>query len=66
MGVCLRAGTITNFSQINLKPQLANYKQSGLAKLSKWDRTVRIRGAFFDMLGNVREWTADWNGFLSE
>ena len=58
-----RAGTITKYSwgdDINLK--LANYADSGLKKTRAVGSYRPNPWGFYDMHGNVWEWTADWYG----
>ena len=58
-----RAGTTTAYSWgYNITPQLANYKDSGLNKTVEVGSYKANPWGFFDMHGNVWEWTADWHG----
>jgi len=58
-----RAGTKTSFSWgDNITPQLANYNDSGINKTVEVGSYKANPWGFFDMHGNVREWTADWHG----
>jgi sulfatase modifying factor 1 len=58
-----RAGTTTAYSWGNeITPQLANYKDSGLNKTVEVGSYKANPWGFFDMHGNVWEWTADWHG----
>ena len=58
-----RAGTTTAYSWGNeITHQLANFKDSGLNKTVEVGSYSANPWGFFDMQGNVREWTADWHG----
>jgi sulfatase modifying factor 1 len=58
-----RAGTTTAYSWgDNVTPQLANFKGSGLNKTVEVGSYKANPWGFFDMYGNVWEWTADWHG----
>lgn len=58
-----RAGTTTAYSWgDNITPQLANYNESGINKTVEVGSYKSNPWGFFDLHGNVREWTADWNG----
>jgi formylglycine-generating enzyme required for sulfatase activity len=58
-----RAGTTTTYSWGNeISPQLANYNESGINKTVEVGSYKANLWGFFDMHGNVREWTADWHG----
>jgi len=58
-----RSGTTMVYSWgNNITPQLANFKDSGLNKTVEVGTYAVNPWGFFDMLGNVREWTADWYG----
>ena len=58
-----RAGTTMRYSWgDNITPQLANYKDSGLNKTVEVGSYKANPWGFFDMHGNVWEWTADWHG----
>jgi sulfatase modifying factor 1 len=58
-----RAGTTTRYSWgDNITPQLANYKESGINKTVEVGSYSANPWGFFDMHGNVWEWTADWHG----
>jgi formylglycine-generating enzyme required for sulfatase activity len=58
-----RAGTTTAYSWgSNFTPQLANFKDSGLNKTVEVGSYGANPWGFFDMHGNVWEWTADLNG----
>jgi len=58
-----RAGTTTAYSWgNNITPQLANYGQSGLNKTVEVGTYGANPWGFFDMHGNVWEWTADLYG----
>jgi formylglycine-generating enzyme required for sulfatase activity len=61
-----RAGT--NFSLTtyrwgrDISPQLANYNDNGFGKTVEVGTYAPNPWGFFDMQGNVAEWTADWHG----
>jgi len=60
-----RAGTTTTTTYSwgdNITPQLANYNDSGINKTVEVGSYKANPWGFFDMHGNVREWTADWHG----
>ena len=58
-----RAGTTTRYSWgDNITPQLANYNESGINKTVEVGSYKANPWGFFDMHGNVWEWTADWHG----
>jgi len=58
-----RAGTTTAYSWGNaVSPQLANYEESGLKKTVEVGSYKANPWGFYDMHGNVYEWTADWFG----
>ena len=58
-----RAGTTTAYSWgNNITPQLANYEDSGLNKTVEVGSYIANPWGFFDLHGNVWEWTADWLG----
>jgi sulfatase modifying factor 1 len=58
-----RADTTTTYSWGNeITPQLANSKDSGLNKTVEVGSYSANPWGFFDMHGNVWEWTADWHG----
>jgi formylglycine-generating enzyme required for sulfatase activity len=58
-----RAGTTTKYSWgDDINPKLANYKDSGLKKTRAVGSYRPNAWGFFDMHGNVWEWTADWYG----
>jgi sulfatase modifying factor 1 len=58
-----RAGTTTDYSWgNNITPQFANYGSSGLMKTVEVGSYKANPWGFFDMHGNVGEWTADWYG----
>jgi formylglycine-generating enzyme required for sulfatase activity len=58
-----RAGTTTAYSWgDNITPQLANYNDSGINKTVEVGSYKANPWGFFDMHGNVWEWTADWHG----
>jgi sulfatase modifying factor 1 len=58
-----RGGTTTAYSWgRNISPQLANSKDSGLNKTVEVGSYGANPWGFFDMHGNVWEWTADWHG----
>ena len=59
-----RAGTTTTTYSWgdNITPQLANYNDSGINKTVEVGSYKANPWGFFDMHGNVREWTADWHG----
>jgi sulfatase modifying factor 1 len=58
-----RAGTTTAYSWgNNITPQFANYGESGLNKTVEVGSYKANPWGFFDMHGNVWEWTADWHG----
>jgi formylglycine-generating enzyme required for sulfatase activity len=58
-----RAGTTTAYSWgNNVSPQLANYEESGLKKTVQVGSYKANPWGFYDMHGNVYEWTADWFG----
>ena len=58
-----RAGTTMRYSWgDNITPQLANYNESGINKTVEVGSYKANPWGFFDMQGNVREWTADWHG----
>lgn len=56
-----RAGTTTVYSWgININASHANYEVSGLSQTSDVGQYSANSWGFFDMHGNVWEWTADW------
>jgi len=58
-----RAGTRTPYSWGNsFSPKFANYKFSGFNKPTDVGSYPSNPWGFFDMHGNVHEWTADWHG----
>jgi sulfatase modifying factor 1 len=58
-----RAGTTTSYSWgNNITPQLANFIDSGLNKTVEVGSYGANPWGFFDMHGNVWEWTADLHG----
>ena len=58
-----RAGTTMRYSWgDNITPQLANYNKSGFKKTVEVGSYAATPWGFFDMHGNVWEWTADLNG----
>jgi len=58
-----RAGTTTAYSWgDNVTPQLANFNGSELKKTVEVGSYKANPWGFFDMYGNVWEWTADWHG----
>jgi formylglycine-generating enzyme required for sulfatase activity len=58
-----RGGTTTAYSWgRNISPQLANSKDSGLNKTVEVGSYIANPWGFFDLHGNVWEWTADWHG----
>ena len=58
-----RAGTNSVFSWgDNITHQLANYGNNGLNKTVEVGTYAANPWGFFDMHGNVWEWTADWYG----
>jgi formylglycine-generating enzyme required for sulfatase activity len=58
-----RAGTTTMYSWgDNINPKLANYADSGLDKTRAVGSYRPNAWGFYDMHGNVWEWTADWYG----
>ena len=58
-----RAGTTKAYSWgDNVTPQLANYNDSGVNKTVEVGSYRANPWGFFDMHGNVWEWTADWHG----
>jgi formylglycine-generating enzyme required for sulfatase activity len=58
-----RAGTTTVYSWgDNITPQFANYGESGLSKTVEVGSYSANPWGFFDMHGNLWEWTADWHG----
>ena len=55
-----RAGTTTKYSWgDDINPKLANYRDSGLKKTREVGSYRPNEWGFFDMHGNVSEWTAD-------
>jgi sulfatase modifying factor 1 len=62
-----RAGTRTPYSWGNsFNPKFANYKFSGFNKTSDVGSYPANPWGFFDMHGNVFEWTGDWMGPYSK
>ena len=56
-----RAGTTTMYSWGNdINSSRANYSESGLSQTRDVGYYAANPWGFFDMHGNVREWTADW------
>ena len=58
-----RAGTVTAYSWgKNITPQLANFNESGLKKTVEVGSYSANPWGFFDMHGNLWEWTMDYIG----
>ena len=58
-----RAGTSTKYSWgDDIDPKLANYRDSGLKETVPVGSYRPNAWGFYDMPGNVWEWTADWGG----
>jgi sulfatase modifying factor 1 len=58
-----RSGTTTKYSWgDDIDPKLTNYKDSGLKKTGVVGSYRPNAWGFYDMHGNVGEWTADWFG----
>jgi len=61
-----RAGTTTAYSWgTSIATSNANYSSSGLSQTTDVGQYAANPWGFFDMHGNVREWTADWYAVYS-